>query len=143
MVRVVLDANVIGSDAFGGIPLKATIEAFRCEVMISPLIKRELLALPQALKNKLTPDQSLHLQKWLKVLIYRATLCRRGKRLRVCRDPKDDAYLSLCLESQADYLVTGDQDLLTVSRKSLVLNQLSHLEILTPKDFLARRGIIA
>ncbi|WP_345125583.1 putative toxin-antitoxin system toxin component, PIN family [Hymenobacter antarcticus] len=29
-----------------------------------------------------------------------------------CRDPKDNFLLSLALDSQADYLVSGDEDLL-------------------------------
>ena len=31
-----------------------------------------------------------------------------------CRDPKDDFLLSLAVESNADYLVTGDSDLLVI-----------------------------
>jgi len=30
----------------------------------------------------------------------------------VCRDPDDDAILTCVLEAKADYLVTGDEDLL-------------------------------
>ena len=31
-----------------------------------------------------------------------------------CRDPKDDFLLALCKESKANYLVTGDSDLLAI-----------------------------
>lgn len=33
-----------------------------------------------------------------------------------CRDPKDDYLLELALVSEADYLITGDKDLLTVEK---------------------------
>ena len=33
-----------------------------------------------------------------------------------CRDPKDDFLLNLAIDSNADYLVTGDSDLLTLKR---------------------------
>jgi putative PIN family toxin of toxin-antitoxin system len=33
-----------------------------------------------------------------------------------CRDPKDDYLLELALVSGADYLITGDRDLLTVEK---------------------------
>jgi putative PIN family toxin of toxin-antitoxin system len=34
----------------------------------------------------------------------------------ICRDPKDDFLLALSKESTADYLVTGDKDLLEIGR---------------------------
>jgi putative PIN family toxin of toxin-antitoxin system len=34
----------------------------------------------------------------------------------ICRDPKDDFLLALSKESKADYLVTGDKDLLEIGR---------------------------
>jgi uncharacterized protein len=34
----------------------------------------------------------------------------------ICRDPKDDFLLSLSSESKADYLVTGDKDLLELKK---------------------------
>jgi len=33
----------------------------------------------------------------------------------VCRDPKDNFLLDLCLSGKADYLVTGDEDLLSLN----------------------------
>ena len=46
-----------------------------------------------------------------------------------CRDPKDNFLLSLAAESKADYLVTGDFDLLT-------LKKIRKTKILTWKDFI-------
>lgn len=34
----------------------------------------------------------------------------------VCRDPKDNFLLALCEESNADYLLTGDEDLLILKK---------------------------
>ncbi len=47
----------------------------------------------------------------------------------VTRDPKDDDLLAYALVGEADYLVTGDRDL-------LVLEQIGTLRILTPRAFL-------
>ena len=47
---------------------------------------------------------------------------------KVCRDPKDDFLLALCKRSKADYLVTGDSDL-------LVFGTYGKTEILTMKEF--------
>ena len=46
----------------------------------------------------------------------------------ISRDPKDDFLLDLITESKADYLVTGDKDLLT-------LNPFETTVILAPADF--------
>ena len=46
----------------------------------------------------------------------------------VTRDPKDDYLLAYALVGQADYLVTGDRDL-------LVLDQVEHTKIVTARDF--------
>ena len=45
-----------------------------------------------------------------------------------CRDPKDNFLLDLAAISKADYLVTGDRDLLS-------LNPFEKTIILTPSDF--------
>lgn len=47
----------------------------------------------------------------------------------ICRDSKDDYLLALAKDSQADFLITGDADLLT-------LGNFEGTEILTDQDFL-------
>ncbi len=139
MARVVLDANVIVSAAFGGIPLKALVRAFRHEVIVSPMIKKELVSLPDALASRLSPDRVARLRRHLKILLFKARMLEPRKTVAVCRDPKDDAYLSLCLFAEAHCLITGDADLLSISRKKLVSVGLEPLIILNPRKFLSLR----
>jgi putative PIN family toxin of toxin-antitoxin system len=47
----------------------------------------------------------------------------------ICRDPDDNILFSLALDGRADYLVSGDKDL-------LVLNPFQGIPILTPAKFL-------
>lgn len=47
----------------------------------------------------------------------------------VTRDPKDDFLLAYAMVGQADFLVTGDADLLSMS-------QVENLKLLSPADFL-------
>jgi uncharacterized protein len=47
----------------------------------------------------------------------------------ICRDPKDEKFLELAVAANADYLVSGDKDL-------LVLNPFRRTLILTPREFL-------
>jgi putative PIN family toxin of toxin-antitoxin system len=51
-----------------------------------------------------------------------------GKLLRVCRDKDDDNVLACALEAAADYVVTGDKDL-------LVLKAFKRIGIITPREF--------
>jgi uncharacterized protein len=48
----------------------------------------------------------------------------------VCRDPRDDKFLSLAVSGNADLILTGDTDL-------LVLHPFRGIDILSPKDYLA------
>jgi len=55
------------------------------------------------------------------------------RRVRLCRDPKDDAVLELALNGGADLIITGDRDL-------LALGAFENRRILTPAAYLARRA---
>lgn len=46
----------------------------------------------------------------------------------ICRDPKDDKYLALALAAKAQFIVTGDWDL-------LVLHPFKNISILKSSDF--------
>jgi putative PIN family toxin of toxin-antitoxin system len=49
--------------------------------------------------------------------------------VQACRDPRDDKFLELAVEGEADVIVTGDNDLLT-------LDPFQGISILTPARFL-------
>ncbi len=50
-------------------------------------------------------------------------------KLTICRDEKDNFLLSLAKEGTADYLITGDSDLLTIKK-------FGQTKIITIKDYL-------
>jgi putative PIN family toxin of toxin-antitoxin system len=52
-------------------------------------------------------------------------------RIEACRDPKDDKFLELAINGRADVIVTGDDDLLTLSPYRGV-------PIVTPADYVVR-----
>ena len=52
-------------------------------------------------------------------------------KIEVCRDPKDNFLLSLSVDGKADFLLTGDKDLLDMT-------QFGETEILTISNFLTR-----
>jgi uncharacterized protein len=51
--------------------------------------------------------------------------------LAVCRHSKDDKFLELAVDGRADFLISGDQDLLT-------LHPFRSIEIITPAAYLDR-----
>ena len=53
------------------------------------------------------------------------------ERVEECRDPKDDKFLELAINGNAEYLITGDKDL-------LVLDPFRETHILSAKDFIAK-----
>lgn len=48
------------------------------------------------------------------------------------RDPRDNPILQLALDGKADYLVSGDKDLLVLKHRSSIVN----LKILSPSEFI-------
>ncbi|MDZ8222664.1 putative toxin-antitoxin system toxin component, PIN family [Nostoc sp. ChiVER01] len=51
--------------------------------------------------------------------------------VKICRDPDDNKFLELAKDSSAEFLLTGDQDLLSLNILAEYENQ-----IITPRDFL-------
>ncbi len=70
-------------------------------------------------------------QAFIFKLLEKAELVEIEESINICRDPKDDKFLELAVSGKADFIVTGDQDL-------LVLNPFRNIEIITANDFLSR-----
>ena len=65
----------------------------------------------------------------LKTLFYESVVFVVPKRkIKICRDPKDDFLLALAMEAKSDYLITGDHDLLE-------LNKYAGIKIMKPAEF--------
>jgi hypothetical protein len=60
-----------------------------------------------------------------------SNLIKISEKIIVCRDPKDDKFLELAVNGKADFIITGDGDL-------LVLNPFKNIEIITVNEFLNR-----
>lgn len=136
MVRIVIDANVLVSAAFGGTPLDAVGKAFSIgQVYLSPAIVAEIGRTIERLSPKLGDEKT----KTLSVLWKRfQSLCHMAepeRNVSICRDPKDDAYLSLCVAVGAHFLITGDKDLLAVV-PARVPSLPKGLKILAPRGFM-------
>jgi putative PIN family toxin of toxin-antitoxin system len=67
--------------------------------------------------------------EFLETFVEQAMLVEVIERVRECRDPKDDKILELALNGQAEYIVSGDKDL-------LALNPFRGVKIVTAEEFL-------
>ena len=138
MAKVVIDANVIISAAFGGNPLRAVIRAMgEDELYLSRAIERELTEVFSKLSKKLAGDQITFLNERMRELVEMAKEVSVSTRVALSKDPKDDHYLALCKEVKVDFLVTGDKDLLSIAPETLKANRIP-CRILTPQEFAER-----
>jgi putative PIN family toxin of toxin-antitoxin system len=136
MIRIVIDANVLISAAFGGTPLDAVSKAFSTgEVLLSPDVIKEIDGTIHRLSPKLGEEKTEFLLGLWRKLASRCTTVEPVGKSRICRDPKDDAYLHLCIAAEADFLITGDKDLLVVNPERVAALP-DRLRIVTPRRFL-------
>ena len=66
--------------------------------------------------------------RFLAGLLREAELVSATETITICRDPKDNKFLDLAVAGKADYIVSGDMDL-------LVLHPFQGIQILSPRAF--------
>lgn len=88
------------------------------------------IASKKYLSKRITPEE---IRKLIDFLLQSGTVLPEVKEAvpHLTRDPKDDYLLVAALIGQADYLVTGDKDLLN-------LKKVEGLQILSPRDFIKK-----
>lgn len=116
-MRIVVDTNiVISALIFGGQLAKVRL-AWQTERFI-PLISKatatELIRVLAYPKFRLTPDEQEDLLADYVLYCEGVTMPEVIPTTPDCRDPFDIPFLVLALVGEADYLVTGDRDLLAI-----------------------------
>jgi len=79
-------------------------------------------------KYHISPDDIAAL---IDLIRLRGELVIPSQKLTVCRDPKDDIFLEAALEGKAEYIVSGDFDLLD-------MKSFENIPVLRVAEFLAR-----
>lgn len=131
-MRVCLDTNVLVSGIFWkGVPgriLDAWVEK-HFELLTSPSI---LVEYQRVMKRLVSPkDDTELIDTWMTALIEHSIMVLTPDPPRSwSRDKNDDQFVDCAIIGQADYLVSGDKDL-------LVLNEQMDFEIITAKQFVA------
>jgi predicted nucleic acid-binding protein len=94
-----------------------------------------LLSVVARLGKKLTEEQRVFMTARIQQLVAFATSVAASTRVVLSRDAKDDHYLSLCKQIDADFLITGDRDLLDISPDALK-KQGIRTRIINPRQFI-------
>ena len=133
MTRVVLDTNVLVSGLGWSGPPAALVDAvlageltlLSSTALIVEL--RRVLSYPKLAKVFAKPGAIAELVAGASVQVLTST------RLQIVEDDSDNRVLEAALEGGADYIVSGDDDL-------LALGSFGGIPIVTPASFLAARG---
>ena len=128
-MKIVIDTNVfISAVFFGGLPLQVlqSVISKQNDAYISPeiwdeyndVIERMTKKYPSRLKQRLIDE----VFKLFKVII-------PSSEISICRDSDDDKFISCALDAECMYIVSGDDDLLS-------LRNVDDIGICTPSEFL-------
>jgi putative PIN family toxin of toxin-antitoxin system len=134
-MRAVVDTNIviralIKPDGTVG-PVLQRLAANDYTLVYSKPILDELLAklaLPRIRHKYHLDDQAI--ETLLALFALRGILVQPTRHIQVCRDPKDNIIIEAALEGAAAFIVTGDEDLLTLKR-------FERIRIVTPRILLA------
>lgn len=134
--KVVVDTNVLISGLFGikNSPPASVLNDIRSQriiLVMSPFILEEVVEVINREKViKRTKMSSKERTDFIDKLIERSDITT-GIQLSqmISRDIKDDKFLACAVEARADYVVTGDKDLLAPGKYE-------GIKIVTPREFL-------
>lgn len=127
-VRVILDTNIlISAIGFGGIPRKVFL--LTIEEKIKGVTSQILLVELVEVINKKFPKLIPNLPN-IEASINESFLIVQPKQsINIVRDKDDNRVLEAAVEGKCDFIVTGDQDLLDLSK-------FKNIKIITPTQFL-------
>jgi len=128
-MKVVLDTNVLVSGIFWkGKPSSVLDRWAKDEIQV--FMTTEILKEVRETLTELdrTPDKALS-RHWLLFILENSTILSCKTTVKVCRDPNDDKFLDCALSAGAKYIVSGDNDLLSLTR-------FQSIEIVNPAVFL-------
>ncbi len=130
-MKLVFDTNTIISRLLipNSLPSKALDLGFnRGQILVSDAVLNELADVLSRKKF----DKYISIedrQAFLRLFIHTTKRIEIVHSVELCRDPKDDKFLDLAMNGEADYMVSGDQDLLE-------MNEIGKTKIVTPSAFI-------
>lgn len=127
----VVDTNIFISGLLGSGPCRKIYLSFkegRFNLFISEILFEELKFILERPKFNLLINRQER-EEMLSFIKFRAVFDKPKEKVNICRDIKDNKVLECALETNPNFIVTGDTDL-------LVLKTFRGIPILKPKEFL-------
>jgi len=129
MKNVVIDTNVFVSALTGGTASRKILmflKIGRFKLIISEELLTEITGVLSRPKFKFDKN---NLDRILRYITRRSHIVFPKEKVSVCRDPKDNIVLECAVAGKADFIVTGDKDLLS-------LKKFRKTSIISPHQFL-------
>lgn len=132
-LRLVLDTNILISSLLSkhSTPFFVVNYAFKHHILLG---SQETLGEVEKVVFRKKFDKYLSNEEryiFLAKFMAEAEMVEIIERFNVCRDTKDNCFLDLAINGRADFLITGDEDL-------LVLNPFQDTEIISADSFVKR-----
>ena len=127
-MKILIDTNILISGLFfQGLPkiLLNEIDFEKFKVCVNEEIISEYKE--QIYKKILNPKYTLN-EGLFEKFFERLQKFERKSDLKICRDPKDDKFINCAIDAKAIYIVSGDNDLLTIKN-------FAGIEIVTAREF--------
>lgn len=130
VLSVALDTNIFVSALLGSKNCLSIYDAFvdgKIEIIISPVLFGELIDVLSRTKFEgiVDVEDTISLTKLLRT---DARWVVTREKIKYCRDPKDNIVLECAVAGRADFIISGDPDLLS-------LKKFRTITVLTPREF--------
>lgn len=129
-IKIIIDTNLWVSFVLKNLqsPLRTLLDDEDIEIITSDALTKELFGVlyRSKFKNKISPETITIFEEYYNLFTLDVKIISV---VTVCRDPKDNYLLALAQDAEADYLLTGDADLLE-------LNQFGKTNIMKITEFL-------
>lgn len=131
-MRIVIDTNLYISALINNSSrqrLNIILENATIEILLDDALLTEIYTV--AHRPKFAKYVSIiQINAFIELLLERCTFVETSTVVQASPDPKDDFLLALCLDNQADYLLTGNK------KDLLDLQFFGHTQIVSLSDFL-------
>lgn len=147
-IKSVFDCNIIWQSFFFGNGISAKCKKLVDDEVIILFLSpetleemREVMTRPEFLAKFETVTETM-VEKYLEQLAKKSVFIRSvPKEFTLSRDPDDEPYINLAIESEADYIVTRDNDMLDLMtdydvESKQFRQRFRHLKVVEPIEFL-------
>ncbi len=129
MIRAVIDTNVFVSGFLGKGPPRQILEAWS-QAKFKLIVSSEIVLEYEAVLNRLLDHSPFLVDRTIESIRLHAEYAQAvaAPSLPPCRDPNDQIFIQTALAGRADYIVSGDKDL-------LVMSPILKIQVVKPRTF--------